>query len=184
MVCGDAMRRVLPLFVPLLVLAGCGGGGFESSAPPASPGASATLRAGFPKGGLADTIAIEAVERLPLREAVLLAPDGTATPSGAIDVDASPSFTAGQQVAGDPWQNALTGRGSAAAPNLLHAEAGAAVQSREQLLATVSRADIALPDPAVYRRDWAHYKIRLIFGTPPGEVQVREIPAPRPPPAG
>jgi hypothetical protein len=54
--------------------------------------------------------------------------------------------------------------------------------SREQLLATVSSAEIALPDPVVYRRDWRRYRIRLTFGTPPGEVETREIPAPEPPP--
>ncbi len=173
---GDAMRRVLPVLVPLLLIAGCEDGG----APP--PGPTAQLRAGFPRGGIADTIAIEAIERLPLRAAELLSPDGATTPASTIDVVASPSFAGGQRVAGDPWQSALSGSASAAALNWQHAEAGAAPQSREQLLATVSRAEIALPDPVVYRRDWGHYRIRLTFGTPPGEIETREIAAPEPPP--
>ena len=42
-------------------------------------------------------------------------------------------------------------------------------------------AEITLPDPVVYRRDWQHYKIRLTFGgssTP----DIRELDAPQPPP--
>jgi hypothetical protein len=61
-------------------------------------------------------------------------------------------------------------------------QAGAALYSQQQLLATVSTAEIALPDPVAYRRDWARYRIRLVFGTPPGEVETREIAAPEPPP--
>jgi hypothetical protein len=60
--------------------------------------------------------------------------------------------------------------------------AGAALNSQQQLLATVSTAEIALPDPVAYRRDWARYRIRLTFGTPPGEVETRLLPAPPPPP--
>ena len=52
----------------------------------------------------------------------------------------------------------------------------------QQLLAMVSRADIPLPDPVAYRRDWRNWRIRLGFGTPPEELQTFEIPAPEPPP--
>jgi hypothetical protein len=51
-------------------------------------------------------------------------------------------------------------------------------------LATVSTAEIALPDPVAYRRDWTNYHIRLTFGTPPGDVETSEIAAPEPPPPG
>jgi len=179
------MRRVLPVLLPLLLIAGCADG--RAPPPPGSLGAlgpSAQLRAGFPRGGIADTIVIDAVERLPLRTAELLSPDGTVTPAGSIDVDASPSFATGQRVAGDPWRNSLSGTGSAATLSLPLAQPGAAMWSREQLLATVSSAEIALPDPVVYRRDWRRYRIRLTFGTPPGEVETREIPAPEPPSPG
>jgi hypothetical protein len=171
------MRRALPVLLPLLLIAGCEYGG----APP-QPGATAQLRASFPRGGIADTIVIEATDRLPLRAADLLSPDGSTTPAGSIDVDDSPSFATGQRVAGDPWRNSLSGSGSGATLSLPLAQPGAALRSREQLLATVSSAEIALPDPVVYRRNWAHYRIRLTFGTPPGEVETREIPAPEPPP--
>lgn len=173
------MRRVLPVLLPLLLIAGCDGGALP---PPAPSGPVASLRAGFPRGGIADTIVIEATERLPLRTAELLAPDGTATPAQNIDVAASPSYAGGQRVAGDPWRNSLVGSGPAAMPDVALADPGAALRSQEQLLATVSSADIALPDPVVYRRNWRQYRIRLTFGTPPGEIETRDIPAPEPPP--
>lgn len=181
------MRRVLlvPLVAPLAVLlpllsiAGCEGGG----APPPGPlGPTEGLRVSFPKGGLADTIRIDAIERLPLRAAILVAPDGTSVPASNIDVTDSPSFSTGQWTAGDPWQNALSGGGPAAALAMQHADAGAALQGRQQLLATVSTAEILLPDPVSYRRQWGKYRVRLSFGTPPGETESREIAAPEPPP--
>src|SRR5436305_5294372 len=105
-VCGDAMRRVLlvPLatLLPLWLIAGCAGGG------PLPPGPIETtegLRASFPTGGLADTIVIDAIERLPLRGAVLIAPDGTAIAAIGIDVADSPRVATGQWMAGDPWRN-------------------------------------------------------------------------------
>jgi len=186
------MRRVLlvplpvllPLLLiagllPLLLIAGCEDGG---ALPPGPPDASAQLRAGFPRGGLADTIRVEAIDRLALRAAVLISADGTAVPASNIDVADSPRFATGQWVAGDPWRNALAGGGSAAALTMQQAQAGAALQGEQQLLATVSTAEIALPDPVAYRRDWRRYRIRLTFGTPPSETETREIAAPEPPP--
>ncbi|MGA8550040.1 MAG: hypothetical protein WB678_07360, partial [Stellaceae bacterium] len=61
---------------------------------------------------------------------------------------------------------------------------GGAPRTQTTLLAIVSSASIPLPDPVAYRRDWQKYRIRLHFGTPPDQVETREIPAPAPPPAG
>ena len=41
--------------------------------------------------------------------------------------------------------------------------ADATYRSETQVLMMVSTADIPLPDPVVYRRDWANYRIRLGF---------------------
>jgi hypothetical protein len=173
-ICGeDAMRRVVPALV-LLLTAGCAGGG----APP--PETVAQLHVGF--GGLTDTIDISAVDRLALHTAALVAPDGTETASSEINVVGSPRLSGGQSIVGDPWQNALSANGSAARLVTQQAVAGAALRSEEQLMATVSTAQITLPDPVAYRRDWQHYKIRLTFGTPPGEVETRELAAPALPP--
>jgi hypothetical protein len=51
-----------------------------------------------------------------------------------------------------------------------------------QVLAVLSQAEIPLPDPVAYRRDWATYRVRLTFGTPPSDLESRELAAPAPPP--
>ncbi len=175
------MRRVLPVLLPLLLIAGCEGGDAPSLGAP-SPGPTAQVRASFPLGGVADTISVDAIERLPLRTADLVAPDGTITPASNVDVAASPRFATGLRTLGNPWQNAISGNNALGALAMPNAQAGAALQGEGQLLATVSSADIALPDPVAYRRDWRHYRIRLTFGTPPAEVETRELAAPEPSP--
>jgi hypothetical protein len=172
------MRSVLAILLPLFLIAGCAG----SAPPPGPSGPTEELHVGFPKGGLADTISIDAIERLPLRAAALVSPDGSTVATGYIDVVDSPRFATGQWAAGNPWRSALSGGEAAAAP-LPYADAGAALQGQRQLLATVSTADIALPDPVAYRREWRKYRIRLTFGTPPGETETRTLAAPEPPPA-
>ena len=171
------MRRLVPALLSLFLVVACDTGG--NTPPPAV--AAAAVQAGFPRGGLADTITISAVERLPLRIAELVAPDGATTPANWIDVNNSPSVTTGQRVANNPWDTAVTGSSAAAALTSQNAEAGATLQGQVQLLGTVSTAEIALPDPVAYRRDWTQYRIRLTFGTPPGDVATSEIAAPEPP---
>ncbi|MGD9614121.1 MAG: hypothetical protein AB7H90_07640 [Alphaproteobacteria bacterium] len=145
---------------------------------PATP--RAQLRVGF--GGLVDTIEVSAIERLPLREAALIAPDGTVVPASYVNVAANPRLATGQWSLSHRWDDPATPDNALAALALPNAQAGAALRSRQQLLAMVSRADIPLPDPVAYRRDWRDWRIRLTFGTPPGEVVTTEIPAPEPPP--
>ncbi|HTT80647.1 MAG TPA: hypothetical protein VMF86_13290 [Stellaceae bacterium] len=173
------MRRVAAILLPLLALAACGG----EPPPPAgeATAADAQVRAWFPPHGIVDTITLDAVTRLPLRRAALIAPDGHATPANYLNSDAAPSNATGQRAA-QFWQDAVTGNNTFAALTQ-NAGAGAAPDAETQLLAIVSTADIPLPDPVAYRRDWRHYRIRLTFGTPPGEVEREEIPAPAPPAA-
>ncbi len=175
------MRRVLLVLLPLFFVTACDGVALPPG-PSGPPGLNAQLRASFPRGGVADTIAVEAIERVALRAAELVAPNGAVIAAGTIDVVASPRFATGQSIAGDPWRGALLGGESLAALTMPQTQAGAALYSQQQLLATVSTAEIALPDPVAYRRDWARYRIRLVFGTPPSEVESREIAAPEPPP--
>jgi hypothetical protein len=171
------MKRVLYVPLLLLTLAGCGVG---EGPPQGSPAISAQVRVGF--GGLVDTIEIAAVERLPLHAAELVGPDGAAIPAGPITVDPSPHIATGQWAVSNPWQDPITGNSALAGLTLRHIQAGAALQGQEQLLAMVSNAQISLPDPVAYRRDWQNYRVRLTFGRPPGEVETQEIPAPAPPP--
>jgi hypothetical protein len=172
------MRRVMLLPSALLALSACTPGG---SAPPPPLAAPFELQVGFSSGGLADTISITALDRLPLHAAELIAPDGAAAPANWIDVNARPRAATGQWVANSPWETALAGTGAAAlaSPN---AEANAALRSQVQVLAVLSQAEIPLPDPVAYRRDWATYRVRLTFGTPPSELESREVAAPSPPP--
>ena len=172
------MRRLIPVLLLLVVLGACA----ESGGGPPPPGTTADLRVGFPSGGLADTIAVTVIDRLPLRAAALIAPDGAAIPADWINVDADPRVATGQWVVGNPWETSLAGSNPAATLTAQNAEANAALRGQVQLLATVSQAEIPLPDPVAYRRDWPKYRVRLTFGTPPGEIEAREIAAPEPPP--
>jgi hypothetical protein len=163
--------------VLLFALVSCGG---DPAPPPGPPASSAQIRVGF--GGLVDTIEIAAIERLPLRAAVLVAPDGSATPSGPITVDDSPRFATGQWAASNTWKDPVTGDDALSALNLRQPQAGAALRGQEQILAMASNTQIRLPDPVAYRRDWASYRIRLTFGTQPNQLETQELPAPAPPP--
>lgn len=180
------MRRFLLLsaavLLPLSPIAGCDEFAALPPGPPPPSGATAELSASFPPGGLVDTIVVNAVDRLPLRGAELIAPNGTATPASYVNVADSPRFATGQRTVGNHWQRSIASGDAAPAPAIGAGQAGAAVESSEQLLANFSTADIPLPDPVVYRREWARYRIRLTFGTPPGTVETRELPAPEPPP--
>ena len=172
------MRKGLP-FLFMTVLAACGG---DFAPPPSAP--VTQIRAGFPPGGLVDTIHIETVERLPLRQAVLVAPNGVAIPASSLNIVSAPEALGGQRAVSDPWQSALLG-GDANGPLApSHAQAMASVRSREQLLAIASNADIPLADPVAYRRDWTRYRLHLTFGTPPNienvELAAPELPPPPP----
>ena len=197
------MKKIPAAVLFALALAGCQGGGepppasnpsgpeVATAVPPAPavqpgqlpPGPAtprAQLRAGF--GGLVDTVEVSAIEPLPLREAALIAPDGTTVPATYINVTNNPRVATGQWSASNRWDQAAGPDNALAALALPNMQAGAALQSSQQLLAMVSRADIPLPDPVAYRREWRNWRIRLGFGTPPGELQTFEIPAPEPPP--
>ncbi len=170
------MRVVLAVLV-LFAVAACAG---EPGLPPLP---SERIAAGFPKGGLATAITVDAVGRLPLREAALIAPGGTATPADWLNVVNTPTVTSRQQVGNDPYAGDVFGVGNVnPGPPLPVGAGGAAAQTSSTLLQVVSSASIPLPDTVASQRDWRHYRIRLVFGTPPGAVERREIPAPPPPP--
>jgi len=169
------MRRLAAILVPLTLVVACG------EAPPAGPPLD-SVRAAFPPGGLADVIQVQTIDRLALRSAELVGPDGGVAPASSIDVDHNPHFAGGQYVANDPWRGSLGGNPGPALLGMLDPQANAAIRSTEQVLTTVSLGAIPLPDPVAYRRAWREYRIRLSFGVPPGEVRTVEIAAPEPPP--
>jgi hypothetical protein len=195
------MKSLATVVLITLAIAGCGGNGSPPPAsagsepaapsatqaaaqpgplPPTSATANARLRVGF--GGLVDTIEVSAVEYLPLREAMLVAPDGTIVPATYLAVGDNPRLATGQWSLAQRWDDLGTQDNALAALALPNAQAGAALYSSRQLLAMVSRADIPLPDPVAYRRDWRDWRIRLTFGTPPAELETLVIAAPEPPP--
>jgi hypothetical protein len=186
------MRRVAAAVLIALSVAGCESGGTPppssdataapqpGALPPGPATAKAQVRVGF--GGLVDTIDVSAIEILPLREAALVAPDGTTIPANYMNVSDNPRIAAGQWTISNRWDDPAGPDGALAALALPNAQVGAALRSNQQLLAVVSRAEIPLPDPVAYRRDWRDWRIRLTFGTPPSDVTTTEIAAPEPPP--
>ena len=139
------------------------------------------LRARFPPGGVVNSIEIDAIDRLPLRTAELVSPDGQATPASYLHVNSSPSVTFYQRQIDTPYEGNIFGiHGVAPVPAVVTG----APQGDAQLLAMVSTASIPLPDEIEYRRDWRSYRIFLSFGDLAGEVERRVLPAPEPPPKG
>lgn len=168
------MRRFWVILPFLLVMGAC------ADAPPPATGPVAGVTARFPPGAVVNVIRVDALDPLPLRTAELIAPDGGTTNAGSIDVEANPTRLAGQEAFRDPWRSSSIG------PNGINANPGAAADptpyASHQLLLTVSTAEISLPDPVAYRRDWTNYKIRLGFASGQ-QIQMREIAAPEPPPS-
>lgn len=142
------------------------------------------VRARFPPGGVVDAIEVDAVDRLPLRSAELIAPDGGATSATYLHVDAAPGVTFYQRVVDIPYAGNPIGAGNLAPGTPFLADVGGVPQGNARLLAMVSTASIPLPDDVAYRRDWRSYRIFLSFGDVPGEVERRVLPAPEPPPKG
>src|SRR5271167_1878395 len=158
----------------VLLLAACGNAGGPSV--PTDP-----VRAGFSPGGIVNVIEINAIDRLPLRQAELIAPDGHGTAANSVTANPAPVQNFSQQYPVGPYSGAEFGVSSIGSNALSPGVVGAAPQTQTRLLAMVSTASIALPDPVAYRQDWQKYRIRLHFGDPP-QVETREIAAPSPPP--
>jgi hypothetical protein len=170
------VRCVLGL-LSVLLLAACTDGGL-------APVPNDQARAAFAPGGITNQIEVTAIDRLPLRGAELVAPDGHTTPASAISAHPAPASTFSAEGASSSYAAAGFAVNSIGSNALMPNVVGTAPQVRTRLLAIVSTASIQLPDPAAYRRDWQNYRIRLLLGTPP-QIETREIAAPPPlPPAG
>jgi hypothetical protein len=166
--------RLAACLAIVLVLADCSGAG--SGPVPAN-----SVNASFPAGGVVNVIAVDAVDRLSLRQAELIAPDGHATAASSVTANPAPTESFYQQFPTSPYSSTEFGVSSIGSNALSPGVVGGAPQTQTQLLAVVSTASIPLPDPVAYRRDWQKYRIRLRFGDPP-QVETREIDAPAPPP--
>jgi hypothetical protein len=137
------------------------------------------IRARFPPGGVVDAIEVDAIDRLPLRTAELVAPDGRATPASYLHVSPSPGVAFSQRFVDSPYEGNVFGVGGLSP---VPADVTGAPQGAARLLAMVSTASIPVPDEVEYRREWRSYRIFLSFGDLPGEVERHVLPAPQPPP--
>lgn len=142
------------------------------------------VHARFPVGGVADVIEIDAIDRLPLRSAELVAPDGEATPATYLHVEPSPGVTFYQRSFDSPVAGSAFVIAERASGTPFPGDIAGAPQGGARLLAMASTASIPLPDEVAYRRDWRSYRIFLSFGDLAGEVERRVLPAPEPPPKG
>jgi hypothetical protein len=139
------------------------------------------VRAHFPPGGVINSIEIDALNRLPLRTAELVAPDGRTTSASYLHVAESPSVAFYQRRIGTPFEgNIFTIDSLGPIPAIV----AGSPQGGAELLTMSSTASIPVPDEIEYRRDWRGYRIFLSFGDIAGEVERRVLPAPEPPPKG
>lgn len=168
--------RVAASLSMIALLAACGGEGGL----PSLPTDQVVVR--FPPGGVVNVIEVDAVDRLPLRTAELVAPDGQTTSASYLHVNPSPGLTFYQRFPDSPYGGGTFGIGSLASGVPFPADLAGAPQGDATLLAMVSTATIPLPDEIAYRREWRSYRIFLSFGDLPGEVERRVLPAPEPPP--
>lgn len=139
--------------VVLLLLAGCG----EGTVPPSGP--LERITAAF--GPLSDVIVVTAVDRLPLRSAVLVDPDGERVPAYSLDVASSPVV--------EP---------SAAEQALM--ETPGMPHQVTQVNAMVATALIRLPDPTRYAKSWQQWHVELRLGDPGSGESDLTLPAPAP----
>ena len=90
--------RAAPFLLTLALVAACAP---ESGLPPLPTD---QVRARFPPGGVVNSIEIDAIDRLPLRTAELVSPDGQATPASYLHVNPSPSVAFYQRRIDTPYE--------------------------------------------------------------------------------
>src|SRR5438105_8622063 len=125
-----AMLRLV-LLLAAAALVGCAGSGL-------APVATDQVRAHFPPGGVVDVIEVDAVDRLPLRKAELIATDGRAIAASYLNVNPSPGVTVDPEFSSSPGYGFGTG-------NIGPHQTLGGAQQRVAVLAMVSTASIPLP---------------------------------------
>lgn len=150
------MRQVMALGIvaSLLFVAGCADDEPWHGAP--APSASARFE------GLSDVIVVSVVDRLPLRSATLVAPDGERVPAYSLDVSSSPIVV--------PSQEAAIFMASPGVPRQV---------TRIDVMS--STALIQLPDPTRYAKSWQDSRVELRIGEPGSAGRDVTLEAPKPP---
>src|SRR5438045_3605423 len=100
------------------------------------------VRTRFPPGGVVNSIEVDAIDRLPLRTAELVSPDGRATPASYLHVNPSPSVTFYQRQIDTPYEGNIFGIGNLAP---LPRVVTRAPHGEAQFLAMVSTASTPVP---------------------------------------
>jgi hypothetical protein len=140
-----------------------------------------TAAARFIPGDDVMAIQVSVNDRLPLREAELVGPDGAVIAAASVDVASASAYRqpfSEQSFAGGPGSNPaavalpLGGLGNIAPP-------GSQTVTVDQFRST---ALIRLDDPGSYARDWRLWQVRLRLGDPP-HITTLTLPAPQPPPS-
>jgi len=124
------------------LLAGCTAGSAQET-----PLELDTITVRFVPGGLVNVIVVTTIDRLPLRSAMLVAPDGVRLPAYSLDVVASPIIA---ETPADALALATPG----------------AVRRVTTVATMVSTALIELPDPARYAKSWPDWQVQLRLGDP------------------
>jgi hypothetical protein len=150
--------RVSVLCVLLPLLGGCETG--DATSDTLVPD---TVTARFVPGGLANVIVVTAVDRMPLRSAVLVAPGGERVSAYSLDVDRSPIIV---EVPGEASLRSTPG-----APHR--------VARMDTMLST---ALIQLPDPVRYAKSWEEWRVELRLGDADTGERALTLAAPASPP--
>jgi hypothetical protein len=145
----------LGVVAAILFVAGCAG---EDEAWRGAPAPSVAARF----EGLSDVIVVGVSDRLPLRSATLVAPDGERVPAYSLDVRSSPVAAPSQEQA------------------IFMASPGVPRQvTRIDVMS--STALILLPDPSRYAKGWRDWRIELRLGEPGDAGRDVTLAAPKPP---
>ena len=144
----------------LLLLGGCGDE-FFGGEPVAGP-QPGTITAAFQPGGLANVIVVTATDRVPLRSAVLVGPEGERQPAYSIDV--APNLVRSTSITADP---------------VLQTRGGLPSTTRIDIMR--STALIQLPDPVRYANTWRRCRVELRLGDPGAGEHDAMLAAPAPP---
>lgn len=139
-----------------------------------------TMGAGFDPA--AATIQIAVRDKLPLRAATLVLPDGHEVAAREITVSPPPKSRERSERPGVGV--GATGGSSSGVDTAVFIDLPISLDflRRKTAPSTLieSRARIPVGDGAIYRRDWAASHLKLKLGDPPGEVREIELPAPAP----
>jgi hypothetical protein len=151
------MRRAMAFGVvaSILFVAGCADGDEPWRGAPVQS-ASASFEA------LSDVIVVSVVDRLPLRSATLVAPDGERVPAYSLDVQSSPIVA--------PSQAEVIFMASPGVPRQV---------TRVDVMS--STALIQLPDPTRYAKGWHDWRVELRIGEPGDAGRDVTLEAPKPP---